>query len=105
MTATVKDRAAIVGIGQTAFGFDDPRSETELAVEAVLAACEDAGLPVSAIDGVVRYDLENVRELDLLYGLGVPELRFYVGLTSGGGALGSTVGIAALAVASGAADV
>src|SRR4051794_14290097 len=99
------DRAAVVGIGQTAFGFDLPRSEADLAAEAILAACDDAGLPVSAIDGLVRYDVENVRELDVLYGLGVPDLRFYVGTASGGGGLASTVGIAAQAVAAGYADV
>jgi acetyl-CoA acetyltransferase len=49
--------------------------------------------------------VENVRELDLLYGLGVPDLRFFVGVPSGGGGLASTVAVAALAVASGAADV
>ena len=105
MSFPVTDRAAISGIGQTAYGFDLPRTEADLAAEAILAACDDAGLDVTAIDGVVRYDVENVRELDLLYGLGVPELRFYVGLPSGGGALASTVGVAAFAVASGAADV
>ena len=99
------DSTAIVGIGQTAFEFDSPRSEADLAAEAILAACEDAGLPVTAIDGLVRYDVENVRELDLLYGLGVPDLRFYVGTASGGGGLASTVGVAAQAVAAGYADV
>jgi acetyl-CoA acetyltransferase len=99
------DSTAIVGIGQTAFGFDVPRTEADLASEAILAACDDAGLPVTAIDGAVRYDVENVRELDLLYGLGVPDLRFYVGTASGGGGLASTVGLAAQAVAAGHADV
>src|SRR4051812_25134725 len=99
------DRSAIVGIGQTEFGIDLPRTEVDLAGEAILAACTDAGLPVTAIDGVVRYDVENVRELDLLYGLGVPDLRFFVGVPSGGGGLASTVAVAALAVASGAANV
>jgi acetyl-CoA acetyltransferase len=105
MSFPVTDQAAIVGIGQTEYGFELPRTEVDLAGEAVLAACADAGLGVTDIDGVVRYDVENVRELDLLYGLGVPELRFYTGLPSGGGALASTVAVAALAVASGAADV
>jgi acetyl-CoA acetyltransferase len=99
------DQTAIVGIGQTVFGFDVPRTEADLAGEAILTACEDAGLPVTAIDGLVRYDVENVRELDLLYGLGVPDLRFFVGIPSGGGGLASTVAVASLAVASGAADV
>jgi acetyl-CoA acetyltransferase len=99
------DRAAIVGIGQTAFGFDLDRTEVDLAGEAIVAACDDAGLSVAAIDGLVRYDVENVRELDVLYGLGVPDLRFFVGTASGGGGLASTVGLAAHAVAAGQADV
>ncbi|MFL6238706.1 MAG: thiolase C-terminal domain-containing protein [Actinomycetes bacterium] len=99
------DKTAIVGIGQTAFGLDLPRTEADLAAEAIVAACDDAGLPVTAIDGLVRYDVENVRELDVLYGLGVPDLRFYVGTASGGGGLASTVGVAAQGVAAGYADV
>ena len=36
-------QAAIVGIGQTEFSKNSGRSEQQLAAEAILAACQDAG--------------------------------------------------------------
>src|SRR5439155_159404 len=51
---TIRDRAAIVGIGQTAFGKSLGRSEYDMALEAILAACADAGLAPREIDGAVR---------------------------------------------------
>ena len=97
------DRAAIVGIGQTEYTKVIDRSETDLACEAILNACEDAGVPVTEVDGIVRYDLEPASELPVIYTLGIPHLRFYTGTASGGGGVASVVGIAALAVATGMA--
>jgi acetyl-CoA acetyltransferase len=42
---------AIVGIGQTAYGKALPSAARELAMEAVLAACADAGVDVADVDG------------------------------------------------------
>ena len=44
MARTLKDQAAIVGIGQTEFSKNSGRSELQLACEAVRAAIRDAGL-------------------------------------------------------------
>jgi acetyl-CoA acetyltransferase len=104
MTFSIQDRAAVVGIGQTEFAKVLPRSEVDLACEAILAACADAGIEPTEIDGLVRYDLEPAAELDVLYNLGIPHLRYYVGTASGGGGLASTVGLAALAIATGTAE-
>lgn len=41
---TLGSRAAVVGIGATEFSKDSGRSELKLAVEAVRAALDDAGL-------------------------------------------------------------
>jgi acetyl-CoA acetyltransferase len=101
--ADLRDRAAITGIGQTAFGRDLGRSELDLACEAILAACDDAGIGVEDIDGVVRYGVEQVTEVHLLATLGIPRLRFMAETPSGGGGLASTVFLAALAVSTGAA--
>ena len=38
------NEACIVGIGQTEFSRASGRSEQQLCAEAILAACEDAGL-------------------------------------------------------------
>ena len=47
----IGDRAAIAGIGATEFSKDSGRSELRLAVEAIGAALEDAGLRPEDVDG------------------------------------------------------
>ena len=96
--------AAVAGIGQTRFAKDMGRSELDLACEAIRAACDDAGIDVGAIDGVVSYHVEQVAELDLMTALGIPELRFMARTPSGGGGAASILGLAALAVEQGAAE-
>jgi acetyl-CoA acetyltransferase len=96
--------AAITGIGQTAYGKDLGRSELDLACEAILAACDDAGLAVDGLDGIVRYHVEQTSELDVIHSLGIPTLRFFASTSSGGGGLASTIGLAGLAVSTGTAN-
>ena len=50
----IKDKAAIVGIGETEFSWDSGRSEIQLACEAIKAACDDAGISPHQFDGLVR---------------------------------------------------
>ena len=97
-------RAAVAGIGQTPYAKNMGRTESDLAVGAIRAACADAGLPVSAIDGLVSYHIEQVAEVELLTTLGIPELRFMARTPSGGGGAASLLGLAAVAVSSGTAD-
>ena len=97
-------RAAVAGIGQTRFARNMGRTELDLATEAIGAACADAGLPVSAIDGFVSYHVEQVAEVDLVTTLGLPDLRFMARTPSGGGGAASLLGLASVAVASGAAE-
>ncbi|MGZ4797468.1 MAG: lipid-transfer protein, partial [Acidimicrobiia bacterium] len=51
MTATLRDRAAIAGIGQTEFSKESGRTELQLACECVKAALDDAGLRPADVDG------------------------------------------------------
>jgi acetyl-CoA acetyltransferase len=104
VTFTCADRTAIVGIGQTEYVKVIDRTETDLGCEAILRAADDAGIDVQQIDGIVRYDLEPVNELEVIYNLGIPHLRFYTGTASGGGGAASVVGMASLAVATGTAN-
>src|ERR1700753_923157 len=85
---------AIVGVGATPYykrGGSLPKSITELAGEAILAACEDAGLPVTDVDGFAYYSgasagyTEKMDTADFMETLGIPEVRFTAALTSGGG--------------------
>ena len=59
MPTTLKDEAAIVGIGQTEFSKNSGRSELSLACEAVSAAIEDAGLQPGDIDGMTTFTMDS----------------------------------------------
>lgn len=100
---SIRDCAAIIGIGQTDYGKQIGRTEQSIACEAIAAAIADAGLRPRDIDGLVRYDIETNTELAILYSMGIPHLRFFAGVTSGGGALCGTLVLAAMAVATGQA--
>ncbi|MFF7576163.1 lipid-transfer protein [Streptomyces sp. NPDC008061] len=98
-------RAAIVGIGATEFSKDSGRSELKLAVEAVRAALDDAGLTPADVDGLVTFTMDTSPEITVAQAVGMGELSFFSRIHYGGGAACATVQQAALAVASGVADV
>ncbi|SDY28727.1 Acetyl-CoA acetyltransferase [Amycolatopsis xylanica] len=97
--------AAIAGIGATEFSKDSGRSELRLAAECVLAALTDAGLTPSDVDGLVSFTMDGNSEIAVARELGIPELKFFSRIHYGGGAAAATVQQAALAVATGVADV
>jgi acetyl-CoA acetyltransferase len=97
--------AAIVGIGATEFSKESGRSELQLSVEAVRAALADCGLTASDVDGLTTFTMDNSSEIAVARELGVPELRFFSRINYGGGAACATVQQAAMAVATGVADV
>ena len=96
-----KDKAAIVGIGETEFSWDSGRSEIQLACEAIKAACEDAGISPHQIDGLVRYEMDTNHETLLVQTLGIPNLRHWESVSYGGGAGNAVVGHAAAAISAG----
>jgi acetyl-CoA acetyltransferase len=97
--------AAIVGIGATEFSKRSGRSELQLACEATLAALRDCGLAPDDVDGLVTFVMDSTLEIDLARALGMGELTFFSRIHYGGGAPCATVQQAAMAVASGVADV
>lgn len=98
-------KAAIAGIGATEFSKDSGRSEWRLACEAVLAALADAQIPVEEVDGFSLFSMENNPEIAVARALGIPELKFFSRIPHGGGGACAPVQQAAMAVASGVADV
>ncbi|MGZ4145244.1 MAG: lipid-transfer protein [Actinomycetota bacterium] len=102
---TFAGTTAIAGIGQTEFSKDSGRTELRLAVEAVQAALTDAGLEPKDVDGMVTFTLDRNDEIDVARNLGIRELTFYSRVPHGGGAAGGTIQQAAMAVATGVADV
>ncbi|MFI1866996.1 lipid-transfer protein [Streptomyces jumonjinensis] len=102
---TLGGRAAVVGIGATEFSKDSGRSELKLAVEAVHAALDDAGLSPADVDGLVTFTMDTSPEITVAQAVGIGELSFFSRVHYGGGAACATVQQAALAVATGLADV
>ncbi|MEU6310269.1 lipid-transfer protein [Streptomyces sp. NPDC047014] len=98
-------RAAIAGIGATEFSKDSDRSELKLAVEAVHAALDDAGLTPADVDGMVTFTMDTSPEITVAQAAGIGELSFFSRVHYGGGAACATVQQAALAVATGVAEV
>ncbi|MFD6348090.1 lipid-transfer protein [Streptomyces roseolus] len=98
-------RAAVAGIGATEFSKDSGRSELSLAVEAVRAALDDAGLAPGDVDGLVTFTMDTSPEITVAQAAGIGELTFFSRVHYGGGAACATVQQAALAVAAGVAEV
>jgi acetyl-CoA acetyltransferase len=102
---TIRDQTAIVGIGQTEWGKGLPDSEAVLALRAIKAALDDAGIAPSEVDGLSSYTLETTDEVDIARNLGLGDITWFSQVGYGGGAGCGVVGHAAVAVASGQANV
>ena len=101
----LQDAAAIVGIGQTEFAKQIDRSESQLAAEAVVAALVDAGIEPGEVDGLSSYTLETTDEVALAKAIGAGDVTYFSQVGYGGGAGCATIGHAAMAIATGQADV
>jgi acetyl-CoA acetyltransferase len=104
---TLRGKVAVAGIGETAYfkRGQSPDLEFVMALKAVLAACEDAGISPHDIDGFASYADDRNQAIRLATALGCTELRFSNMQWGGGGAGGSAaVANAAAAVATGVAD-
>lgn len=98
---TISGKSAIVGIGATEFSKRSGRSEMRLAVEAVLAACADAGIDPSEVDGISTYTMDNNPEMEIHRLIGGKALKMFSRIDYGGGAACGPLLQAAMAVATG----
>ncbi|MFQ5416127.1 MAG: lipid-transfer protein [Myxococcota bacterium] len=97
----LKDAAAIVGIAETPFAKNLAASEKELALRAILAALDDAGIEPAEVDGFASYTLENTDEVEIARNLGAGDVTFFSQVGYGGGAGPACVGQLAMAIAAG----
>lgn len=106
------DKTAIVGIGATDYyvrGKSWPRTINEMIGEAILNACNDAGLSVKDIDGFAYYSgakagyTDNMDTASIMEMLGIPEVTFTASLTGGGGGSAGSIGLASAAIIAGEA--
>ena len=98
---------AVVGVGATDYfkRGTSPLSSTQLVLQAILRACEDAGADPRTIDGFVSYAGDSSEGLVVGAALGVHEVRWSTQVWGGGGgAVAAAVNCAAAAVHSGQAS-
>ena len=101
----LKDRTAIVGIGQTAFGKGLEDSELSLACQAVSMALDDCGIAPSEVDGLASFTMEPNREVEVARSVGLGDITWFSQVGYGGGAGCGVITQAAMAVATGQAEV
>jgi acetyl-CoA acetyltransferase len=103
---TLRGAVAIVGIGQTAYykRASSPYPEVKLCLQAIVAACEDAGMDPRDIDGFISYASERSEAQKLMPALGTREVRFASLAWIHGGGIPGALSIAAGAILTGQAD-
>jgi acetyl-CoA acetyltransferase len=103
---TLRDAVAVVGIGTTPFTKAGASGKTafRLALEATIAACDDAGVAPDSLDGFVTYAVEGTDPYTLAQTLGCEATSFFDRYSGGGESLAATVHHAAMAIAAGVAD-
>jgi acetyl-CoA acetyltransferase len=104
---TLRGKVAVAGIGETTYykHGQSPDAEFVLALKAILAACEDAGMSPRDVDGFASYSNDRNDPSRLAAALGLRELRFSNMQWGGGGGGGAAaIGNAAAAIVAGMAD-
>jgi len=98
----IGDKTAIVGVGTSKYyprGQSAPLTQMQLAIEAILAALNDAGLTMRDVDGFSQYCVHHGIEIHLLAPiLGVPDVKFSAGVTGGGNGTAGSIIMAADAI-------
>ena len=104
---SLRGSVAIVGVGETQYykRGESPDPEFKLALDAIVRACEDAGISPRDVDGFASFSNDRSDPSRLAAALGCNELRFANMQWGGGGGGGSgAVGNAAAAIATGMAE-
>jgi len=103
--SALRDRTAIAGVGYTPFSKDSGATTLTLALRAIAAALEDAGLRPEDVDGLATFRVgDSVLPMVVAQSLGIRDLRFHLDLFGGGSISHALVGQAALALHAEVAD-
>jgi acetyl-CoA acetyltransferase len=95
--------AVIAGVAETEYVRGTPKSLERLYIEAGLAACADAGVDPTTVDGIIVPGTRGKAE-DLINGLGAKDVRWSCRSELGGAAPVAAIGLAAAAIAAGQAE-
>ncbi|MCZ6886919.1 MAG: lipid-transfer protein [Gammaproteobacteria bacterium] len=100
-----RNSVAIAGVGETDYSRDSGRSEIQLALEAILAALDDAGIDASDVDGLMRWSVDTSPEAAIASNLGVRDLAWFGEISQAGNVGAALVAHAAAAIHAGIANV
>jgi acetyl-CoA acetyltransferase len=98
----LRDKACIVGVGETAYTRGTDRTVMSQMLHATMAALDDAGLKPHDIDGIVT-PMPSAPPEHFAANLGIPDLRYTASTNIGGAAPVAAVQTAAMAVGFGLA--
>lgn len=104
---TLRGTVAVAGVGQTEYykWGQSPDPEFKLAIKAILAACEDAGISPTEIDGFASYSNDRSDASRMSAALGIDDLRLAVmQWGGGGGGAAAAIANASAAIATGQAE-
>jgi acetyl-CoA acetyltransferase len=98
---SLRDKAAVIGIGETAYQRGAPQPSTALQLQAALAAIADSGLTPRDIDGIIPIGITGAPAEELATNLGVTELRYSALTPMGGASSIAAIQTAAAAISAG----
>ncbi|MCO6416790.1 hypothetical protein JYK14_11555, partial [Siccirubricoccus sp. KC 17139] len=104
---TLRGKVAIAGVGESTYYKHGkaPDAEFKLALQAILAACADAGVDPREVDGFASYGNDRSDPPRLAAALGIRELRFSnMHWGGGGGGVAAAVANAGAAIQAGMAN-
>lgn len=96
---------AVVGVGETDYSKNSGRTELALALQAILAALQDAGIEPSAVDGLMKWWVDSSAEADIAANLGIRDLAWWGEVNQAGNVGAALVAHAAAAIHAGLANV
>jgi len=98
---SLRERAAITGVGETAYVRGSGKSAFQLQVDASLTAIADAGLTPKDIDGIVPIGITGAPAEEFVTNFGLEDLRFSALTPMGGASSIAAVQCSAVAIAAG----
>lgn len=98
---SLREKAAVTGIGETLYSRNSGKSVIALQLEAALKAIEDAGLSPKDIDGIIPYSNSPVVAEDFITNFGIGDLRLSATTPLGGASCVAAVQCAVLAISGG----
>lgn len=105
MSTALRNRVAIAGVGETDYSRESGRSEMMLALQAIRAALDDAGIAPAEVDGLMTWRVDNTSEAEIAANLGVRDLAWFGDINQAGNVGAALVAHASAAIVAGLAHV